>query len=55
MPNAKLGATESRRESKVHICGSNAGRLYSENVRQCEYEHYLQEAKGHTSVAARSE
>ena len=54
MPKAELVATESRRENKAHICGSNAGRLYSEDVRQCEYENHLQEAKGHTSAAARS-
>ena len=46
---------ESRRENRAHPCGGNGGRVYSEDVRRCEYEHHLQEAKGHTSAAARSE
>ena len=55
MPKAELGAMESRTDNTAHAFGSNAGRLYSEDVRQCEHEHHLQEAKGRTSAAARSE
>ena len=55
MPKAELVAMESRREDTAHLFGSNAGRLYSEDVGRCEHEHHLQEVKGLTSAAARSE
>ena len=55
MPEAELVVMESRKEDTAHIFGSNAGKLYSEDVKRCKREHHLQEAKGHTSAAARSE
>ena len=55
MPKVKLIAMGSRREDTAYENGSNAGILYSEDVRQCEHGHHSQETKGHTSAAARSE
>ena len=54
MPKMELVAMESRGEDTAHVDGPNAGRSYPEDVRRCEHEHHLQEAKGHTSAAARS-
>ena len=55
MPKVELVAMESRREDTAHVDGSNSSTLVTEDMRRCEHEHYLQEAKGHTSAAARSD
>ena len=55
MPKAELVAKESRREDTAHVFGFIFGILASEDVRRCEHEHHLQKAKGHTSIAARSD